>query len=331
MTAPCPDLYPTPATSQQAGATPILLFPGQSAFRQELLEVALSLDHDVTLPLIRAASERLGRDLRDELARAGDTPTNCQIQVSVFLASHLRLVILRAAGLPPGLSAGMSLGEYNHLVDIGALGFLDALALVDQRGRCYDAGPAGVMAALFPVDAETVAEAIAALGGEVWVSNDNAPTQQVVAGERDAVLALAAHLDQACFVEARLIEGRVPMHSPRFAPVAAAFRPHLDDSPFAAPARPYLSNVLGAPVEGAGPEAIRALLERHVSEPVRWRETVDWLAARHPNALFVEVGPGRTLTGLLRRDWRPEPRLDTDSPEAMAAALRALGLSEVGR
>jgi acyl transferase domain-containing protein len=100
------------------------------------------------------------------------------------------------------------------------------------------------------------------------------------------------------------IEERVPMHSPLMRPVAEAFAPALTRAPWRTPARPYWPNVAGAPIACTGPQDIIGNLTRHVSEPVRWQTSIDGVMASHPDASFVEVGPGRVLHNMLSRARR---------------------------
>ncbi|MEZ4433238.1 MAG: ACP S-malonyltransferase [bacterium] len=314
---------PLPVGPEPARRTPIVLFPGQSAYHPDMLRVAVERAPALASPLVEEAAEAIGFDLAAAVATT-ERPDNRLVQLGVFVANHLHLAALRAAGVPPGLGAGMSLGEYNHLVDIGALDFSAALALVDARGRLYDAGPAGVMIALFPVEAAVVEEAIAALGVPVTISNHNSPQQQVIAGPADAVAQVARLLDERDFVDARLIEARLPMHGPHFAPVAPRLEAVLRAVSWRRPTRPYVANVLGGPVDDPTPDVICRLLTAHVCQPVRWRQSIEWLAAQAPEPVFIEVGPGRALANLMRRPWRTEPCFSLAEPAALDATLAAL-------
>ncbi len=314
---------PHPASTRSAasdGPTPVLLFPGQSAYARDMLEVAADVPG---AGHVQHASDAIGFDLSAAVADTAQ-PDNRLIQVGVFVANHIRLSALRAAGVSAGLGAGMSLGEYNHLVDIGALDFAAAVRLVDARGRLYDAGPGGVMAAVFPIDAAAVERTIARLGAPVAISNFNSPTQQVIAGPAGAVEQICRALDEEHFVDARIIERRLPMHSPLFAPVAPRLRRVLEDTPLRRPERPYVSNVLGGPAGDATGDDIRQLLTDHVHRPVRWKACVDWLAAEAPDPIFVEVGPRRILSNLMRRPWRSEPCHTTSTVAELEATVRAL-------
>lgn len=252
-----------------------------------------------------ATYERLtGVPFRDTLER------NVEIQLAVFLATLAYCAVLERRGLTAAASAGLSLGEYNHLVHIGALDRASAVDLIAARGRAYDEGPDGIMMAVQPTNPEELAPYIEAVRsemgiahGDLAISNVNSPRQVVVAGRADAVERLVAAIDDELYPDAVLIEKRIPMHTARFAPVAHAFRPALEAVPWGAPTLAWWSNVLGAPVLDPGPARFVDLLCRHVSEPVLWQQIVDGLLTEHPGAVVVEVGPRHVLRDLIR-GWR---------------------------
>lgn len=280
------------------------------------------------------ASDVLGRDLRAHYA--GDERTqfasNRDVQVGVFVTNHIHLEALRDRGLDAPLSAGLSLGEYNHLVHAGALSFADALRLVDARGAAYDAGPRGAMLAAFPVALDDLAEVVerARAFGAVEIVNLNSPTQHVLAGEHPAIAEAERILADELLSHAVRIDDRVPMHSSIFRPAADAFWPALEKAQLRVLAKPYLPNVLARLVHAPAPAVIRELLHAHVFSPVRWRESLEHVAALHPDAVFVEVGPRDVLYGLLSRRWLKNPRFKTDAPENPERALIAT-VEEIAR
>lgn len=298
---------PAHARATQARQPLVFLFPGQSSATPDLLLRARRA-HAATESVAAAARSVLGpqraaRYLSDDGAAL---QSNRDVQISVFLATQMYLAALAAEGFEADQSLGLSLGEYSHLVDIKALDLESALALVDERGRCYDAAPQGVMVTVLAVDHDAVADVVerAQAHGPVVVSNYNAPTQHVLAGAPAAVTWAATVLEDEHGAHTTTIEERVPMHSPLMAEVAQAFAPVLARAPWRTPARPYWPNVTGEPMASAGAQDFVAHLTRHVSEPVRWRTSVDAVVAAHPDASFVEVGPGRVLHNMVSRAWR---------------------------
>ncbi len=254
-------------------------------------------------------SEILNRDLRKL-----DLSTNRDVQVGVFLANHYHLAGLAAAGVTFAWSLGLSLGEYNHLVHIGALAFADALPLIDARGRLYDEAAGGLMVSVFPLGAAVVETAIAklGLGQRAGVGLYNSPRQQVISGERAAVEQLLAALERDEYFDATVIEPRIPMHAPCFVRTAARLAEILDAVPVSAPRGMYFPNVIGQPIIDASPDQIRAHLAAHVHRPVRWRASLDEMAAQDAAPCFVEVGPRAVLHNLFGKDWMPGRRAKTD-------------------
>jgi [acyl-carrier-protein] S-malonyltransferase len=198
------------------------------------------------------------------------------------------------------------------------------LRLVDTRGRLYDEGPDGMMAAIFPLPLEELEPYLerARHAGVIEIANRNSPSQHVIAGERPAVETAVAMIEEdEPGVQTAIVEKRIPMHTSLFSPVGAAFRPHLDGANWRAPGMPYVPNVTGTIVEAPEAKQIPEMLQRHVWNPVLWRESIDAIAARHPEACFVEAGPGAVLFNLLQKQWRRNPKMRTDDLADPAASL----------
>lgn len=316
----------TARTAEGVGGA-ILVFPGQTSRRRDMWRWPLEAIPQRARDLIEHASELLGQDLGHHYRADNEAmfATNRDVQVGVFLANHLHLLLLEEAGVRSSRSLGLSLGEYNHLVHIGALAFDDALTLVAARGAVYDAGPAGAMAAVFPLDLATLAGVVeqARAHGVVEIALLNSPTQHVIAGDHAAVDAALAMLEQEHFVQGRIIEPRIPMHASSFEPAARALRRHLERAPWRVPHAAYVPNATAQPIDQAGPSDFIELLTRHAHEPVRWQASVARVLAEEPRGFFVEVGPGSALTELGRR-WQPAFGLHTSTEAAWASALRRL-------
>ena len=314
--------------------TVVFMFPGQSSRYPEMIEKLAAEKPCATL--LAHASHVLGRDLRAHYR--ADNPhafaRNRDVQVGVFLANHLHLAVLAAAGVESPWSLGLSLGEYNHLVHIGAMAFADALRLVEVRGALYDHARDGLMVSVFPLAAATVEAAIAVLGvgDRVAVGLYNSPRQQVISGERSAVERVIAHLEHDDFFDATVIESRIPMHAPCFAATGEQLAVVLEDVEIGEPRSTYVPNVLGQLVEHATPRQIRSCLAAHVHRPVRWKASVDAMAAHVDAPWFVEVGPRAVLHNLFARDWTPGRRATTDASSEWAThlALLTTGLRDAG-
>ncbi len=301
----------------------VFMFPGQSSRYPEMIERIVEA-YSPARSIVQLASEILGRNLFD-LYQAGPSSfeRNRDVQVGVFLTSHLYMMALHDHGVDASMSLGLSLGEYNHLVHIGAIDFEGALRLVDARGRVYDKGPAGVMAALFPIDLTEVNELLqrASHAGCVQIANYNTPSQFVIAGEPAAVQAAIEIAQDEYSIDPVIIEKQIPMHTRVFRSVADALLPHLQAAPFRVPTRPYISNVVGTVVTDPQPQRIVELLAQHVYSPVLWRQSIDHMAIRSPDAVFVEVGPRGVLYNMLQKRWHSNLKFKTDVSEDIAANI----------
>ena len=297
----------------------VFMFPGQSSRYPAMLEKLSANCPNASAAVLDEASDVLHRDVRRRYS--ADNPamfaTNRDIQIAVFLANHLCLHSLLASGIDAEISLGLSLGEYNHLVHIGALAFSDALKLVDVRGAAYDAGPHGCMASVFPLDLEAIEEVVARVSsvGAVEIVSYNSPTKHVIAGEASAVNAALVILAEEHFIEGVLIEDRIPMHSSVFGPVAISFRPELERAAWRIPNRAYVPNVEGRPFAAPSATFIVDALTRHVHQPVRWCESIEAIAGCHDDAAFLEVGPRSVLHNLLQRKWLSVRRYKMDTED----------------
>lgn len=312
----------------------VLMFPGQSSADSQMLVRAATI-HPATKTVISRATDVL-RDRAPRYFSPEGTPleNNRDVQVSVFLTTQMHLASLAAEGLDTEWSAGLSLGEYSHLVHIGALAFESALGLVDARGAAYDMSPPGMMTAVLAADTEAVETVVreAAVHGAIAVSNYNAPTQHVIAGDVAAVTWASARLEDEHLAHTVVIEPRVPMHTALLTGVASRFAADLDRAEWRMPVRRYLPNVLGSWSPDAEPATFVARLTDHVTRPVRWRASIEKMFEAHPDATFVEVGPGSVLRNMFGRRWIRPASAGTDCAAgtdpaghfcAMVHALRA--------
>lgn len=304
--------------------TVIFMFPGQSSRYPEMLDRLIEAWPGAR-SIVGHAEQVLGRELLARY-RGGVEAFGCNrdIQVGVFLCSYLHARALEAHGVVAGASLGLSLGEYNHLVEIGALDFADALRLVDARGSLYDAGPAGSMACVQPVSEEDLAPLLERFSGAVSIANFNSPTQQVIAGAPEAMQEALTLCEDELFVQPIVIEQRIPMHTELFRPVSEALRPHLERAPWRTPTAAYLPNITARPMVAPSATDFVDSLTRHVYRPVLWRQSIDLLVDAYPGAIFVEVGPRGVLFNLLQKRWHDVTKFKTDTTEDLTTHLRAL-------
>jgi [acyl-carrier-protein] S-malonyltransferase len=305
----------------------VFLFPGENSRYPGMIDKLAALDPD-NAQLVEFASAVLARDLRAHFR--ADNPLQYErhrdVQVGMFLANEMLRATLERAGLDAPFSAGLGLGEYNHLVHIGALGFADALRLLEARGDACDAGPHGAMYAVAPVEPGEVEQAIvsSASAAEVGIGVHSTPRQCVLSGTVPAIQAVLARLESDAFVEPTLVDAWRPMHSPLYDTVARRFRPELEAVAWRKPRKPYLPNVLGRFEPEPGPRRLADLLALHVWRPVFWRQSIDCLEAQVGDPVFVEVGPRRMLHDLIGRRWIARPRFATDSTQGLRGHLASL-------
>jgi [acyl-carrier-protein] S-malonyltransferase len=214
---------------------------------------------------------------------------------------------IAGSGFAPVAMAGHSLGEYSALVAAGALDFATALRLVRKRGEfMQDAVPVGqgAMAAIIGMDADAVA-ALAADAANVAdnevcaVANLNGPGQTVIAGHKGAIDRAVALARERGARKATLLAVSAPFHSPLMRPAREAMAGLLAETELRDPRVPVVSNVDAAPVTSGA--AARDALVRQIDSPVRWVESVLWMAQELGVTTFLEVGPGTVLTGMNRR------------------------------
>ena len=248
-------------------------------------------------------------------------------QPAVLTVSVAAAVVLAERGVAPAIVAGHSLGEYSALVVARALAFPDALRVVRHRGEfMQEAVPVGTgaMAALLGLDLPVVEEICreAAEGEVVEVANINSPAQVVVAGHKGAVeraVALAASRGGKRSV---LLPVSAPFHSRLMAPAAERLAAVLAGVATAAPRVPVVRNVDAGVTTRA--EEVVPFLVRQVTAPVRWTDCVRRMAGEGAT-IFLEVGPGRVLTGLLKRIDGSLTGYAVEDPAGLDKVAAALG------
>jgi [acyl-carrier-protein] S-malonyltransferase len=223
-------------------------------------------------------------------------------QPALVTVSAAALAVLRESGFVPDYVAGHSLGEYSALVAAGSLRFADAVRLVRARGRyMQEAVPPGVgaMAALLKMPEGALAGVLAeaAQGEVVSAANLNSPDQIVIAGHAAAV-GRACELAKAAGAKRAVpLPVSAPFHCPLMKPAQERLKPDLDATAFADLAVPLVNNWQAREVR-SGDEAREGLYQQ-VPNPVRWADTIRYLASRGVDR-FIEAGAGGVLTGLLR-------------------------------
>jgi [acyl-carrier-protein] S-malonyltransferase len=280
------------------------LFPGQGSQHPGMGREAAER-YPEARDVFSRADEALGFALSrlcfegpDESLRLTENTQPAILTTSIALGA-----VLHSADLRPHFVAGHSLGEYSALVFASALDLERAVALVRKRGGyMQDAVPvgAGAMAAILGLGADEVARLCddAAPQGIVEPANFNGAGQVVIAGEKAAVESACALARERGAKKAIPLPVSAPFHCRMMEPAARALASDLNAAPFRDLDVPLFTNVDARPI-ARGDEAREALI-RQVASPVRWEETILAMAAEGVTR-FIEVGPGKVLSGLVRK------------------------------
>jgi len=302
-----------------------MIFPGQGSQSVGML-AALAEQYPEVQATFAQASEILGFDLW-QLAQEGpgERLDETVITQPVMLAAGVATwrAWRSGGGATPSNMAGHSLGEYTALVCSGSLEFADAIRLVTRRAELMQAAVPpgeGAMAAILGLDDDAVIAACnaAAQGQVVSAVNFNSPGQVVIAGERAAVERATEHAKAAGAKRALLLNVSVPSHCELMRPAAEQLAQALAGTALAAPSVPVTGNADVRIYEDA--EQIREGLAKQLYSPVRWTETIRELVGRGSSSV-VECGPGKVLTGLVKRIDRSIPAVCIDTRETMTTAL----------
>ena len=242
-------------------------------------------------------------------------------QPAIFALSVGLARAVLGAGVRPILFAGHSIGHFAALVASGALRQEDAARLVAERARLMAAGGArrpGGMGVVQGLHCHTVADALGASGLALWPAVVNLPHQITVSGARSA-LGDGRRLLTGIGGRWRTLDVSGAFHTPLLDREAEEFAAEVGTLDIDTPAAPVLRNRDGASL--TRPECIREDLKRHMTGPVRWVAVMEGLLNAAPD-LVIEVGPGRVLTGLIRRYDRALPVMSTETPSALRRAVQ---------
>ena len=208
-------------------------------------------------------------------------------------------LLLRRRGVEPAAAAGHSVGEYAALAAAGSIGATEVIRVVVERGKAMaEAAPAGTtsMAAVLGLGAEAVESALSGIEA-VWPANYNTPTQTVIGGTTAALEAATPKLQAAGAMRVLPLNVSAAFHTPLVAPAAERLRTELDRIEWREPRIPVIANLTGRPHQGG--DRIPHVMEMQLRSPVRWSTCVQALVDLGCET-FVEVGPKRALTGMMR-------------------------------
>lgn len=247
------------------------------------------------------AGETLGLDVKALCFEENDKLDLTEYTQAALVTTCLAMTrVVEERGLKPDITAGLSLGEYSAIAAAGGMEDLDAIRLVRRRGilmqNTVPAGEGG-MCAVMGMEAEKIEEVIKDLDG-VTIANYNCPGQIVITGKLGAVEEASAKLKEAGAKRAMMLNVSGPFHSPMLIPAGEELAKELDTVSLHPLKIPYVTNVTAKKVEDI--KETKALLTEQVSSSVRWMQSMEYMIRDGVNT-FVEIGPGKTLAGFMKK------------------------------
>lgn len=299
------------------------VFPGQGA-----QYVGMGKDFYEQIPVARQvytiASEVTGLDL-PELCFEENEQINITeyTQIAMLATEVAMLAALQEKGVKADVAAGLSLGEYGAILTAGAMSLKDVFRVVRQRGiLMQEAVPTGgAMCAVLGMDGEKIAGICEETEGIVSVANYNCPGQIVITGEESAVAAAAEKLKEAGARRCIPLKVSGPFHSEMLKGAGKKLAGVLKDVELKEFSTPYVTNVTADYV--TQPSEIKELLGRQVYSSVRWQQSVERMIADGVD-IFIEIGPGRTLTGFLKKINKSVTGLHIEKVEDLDEVVRLL-------
>lgn len=244
-------------------------------------------------------------------------------QAAMVTTSIAMTKVLESKGVKPDVAAGLSLGEYCALYAAGVMSEADAIKTVRQRGILMQGEvPVGLgaMAAILAMDAAAIEEVIADIDG-VQIANYNCPGQIVISGKKEAVEKACEKLKEAGAKRAIMLNVSGPFHSRMLVGAGEKLGEVLEQVEVHTPVIPYVANVTAAYVTDAA--EVKPLLTKQVSSSVRWQQSVEAMLADGVDT-FIEIGPGKTLAGFMRKIDRTAKVMNIEKLEDVDRVVEAL-------
>ena len=300
------------------------LYPGQGAQK-----AGMGKDFYENSPLARdiydKASETLGLDMKALCFEENDKLDLTEYTQAALVATCLAMTgVVKEAGIEPDITAGLSLGEYAAISAAGSMEELDAIRLVRKRGiLMQNTVPAGegAMCAVMAMEADRIEQVIADIKG-VGIANYNCPGQIVITGETKAVEEAADALKEAGAKRTVMLNVSGPFYSPMLIPAGKQLEKELEKITLTPLLVPYVTNVTAEEVRDIS--ETKALLAKQVSSPVRWMQSMEYMIERGVDT-FVEIGPGRTLAGFMKKINRDVKVYNIGAWEDVEKTVSALG------
>ena len=276
------------------------IFPGQGAQKFGMGKDFYE-NVQVSRQVYELASHILGMDVEGLCFEENDRLDQTRYTQVGLLATEIAILkAVEEKGISPVITGGLSLGEYAALVAAKKMSVEDALRVIERRGLfMQEAVPTGgAMSAVLGLDADVIRSVCEATEGIVEVANDNCPGQTVISGEAHAVEAAGVALKEAGARMVTPLKVSGPFHSSMLKDAGMRLKPELEKVNWMISDIPYVSNTTAEIITDSS--VIENLLVRQVSEGVRWQEDIQQMIAYGVDT-FIEIGPGKTLAGFLKR------------------------------
>lgn len=276
------------------------IYPGQGA-QKAGMGADFYVGSEKARELYDAAEQALALELKGLCFEENDKLDLTEYTQAALVTTCLAMTrVVREAGIMPDITAGLSLGEYAAIAASGGMDELDAIRLVRKRGiLMQNTVPAGVgaMCAVMGMETAQVEQMLSPVQG-VDIANYNCPGQIVITGYKEAVEEAAQKLKEEGAKRTVMLNVSGPFHSPLLIPAGEALSEELSQVTLRDLRIPYVTNVGAEKVEDIS--RTKELLARQVSSPVRWQQSMDLMISEGVD-VFVEIGPGRTLTGFMKK------------------------------
>lgn len=276
------------------------LYPGQGA-QKAGMGADFYENSSLAKDLYDRAGQAIGLDMKQLCFEENDKLDLTEYTQAALVTTCLAMTrVLTAWGLKPDITAGLSLGEYAAIAAAGGMDELDAVRLTRKRGiLMQNTVPAGVggMCAVMAMDAEEIERVTREIDG-VTVANYNCPGQIVITGKREAVQKASDRLREAGAKKTVMLNVSGPFHSPLLLPAERELAGELEHITLHPLRVPYVANVNARKVEDIA--ETKELLAKQVSSPVRWMQSMEYMIADGVD-VFIEIGPGRTLAGFMKK------------------------------
>ncbi|MEY8323452.1 ACP S-malonyltransferase [Lachnospiraceae bacterium 54-11] len=278
----------------------VFMFPGQGA-----QYIGMGKEFYEKFPVCRQvyelAGEASGLNVAEICFEENDKlPVTEYTQIAMLATEAAIYALLKENGFTPDVTAGLSLGEYGALIASGVMGMRDAFSVVRKRGiYMQNAVPTGgAMSAVLGLEAAAIEKVCEETRGMVSIANYNCPGQIVITGEKTAVDAAGLALKEAGAKRIIPLNVSGPFHSPMLAHAGEQLGEALKEVEIAGEFLPYVANVTAGYVTEAC--EVKPLLERQIASSVRWQQSIERLIADGADT-FVEIGPGKSLSGFMRK------------------------------